>query len=50
MIDRFWDGLVQWATVDQPKLQAEQQRDMLVERILAHPESQRVLTEFDAAA
>jgi hypothetical protein len=27
MIDRFWDGLVRWATVEQPKLAAEQQRD-----------------------
>ncbi len=50
VIDRFWHDLVHWATVDQPKLQAEQQREMLVERILAHPESDRVLTEFDTAA
>ncbi len=50
VIDRFWEGLVQWATVDQPKLQAEQQREMLVERIMAHDEGERVLREFDAAA
>lgn len=50
VIDRFWQGLVQWATVDQPKLQAEQQREMLVQRIEAHTEAERVLREFDAAA
>lgn len=50
IIDRFWHDLVHWATVEQPKLAAEQQRQVLVERITRHPESDRVLTEFDAAA
>lgn len=50
VIDRFWDDLVRWATVDQPKLAADQQRELLVGRIQAHPESTRVLAEFDAAA
>ena len=30
--DRFWGGLVRWATVDQPRLVAEQQREVLAER------------------
>ena len=50
VIDRFWDDLVHWATVEQPKLAAEQQRELLVGRIRQHPESDRVLREFDAAA
>lgn len=50
IIDRFWHDLVHWATVEQPKLAAEQQRQVLVERITRHPEADRVLTEFDAAA
>ncbi|MEQ8839363.1 MAG: hypothetical protein RIB98_00115 [Acidimicrobiales bacterium] len=50
LIDRFWGGLVQWATVDQPALVAEESRRMLLERIAAHAEPGRVLAEFDAAA
>ena len=50
VIDRFWAGLVHWATVEQPELAAAQQREMLVERILEHPESERVLQEFETAA
>jgi hypothetical protein len=50
VIDRFWEELVRWATIEQPKLAAAQQRQLLVERIREHPEADRVLTEFDAAA
>ena len=50
LIDRFWDGLVRWATVDQPKLVAEDSRRMLRDRIDAHREADRVLAEFEAAA
>ncbi len=50
VIDRFWGDLVHWATIEQPKLAAEQQREMLEERIDAHPEAARVLQEFNAAA
>ena len=50
VIDRFWGDLVHWATVEQPKLAAEQQREMLEERIRQHPEADRVLAEFDAVA
>jgi hypothetical protein len=50
VIDRFWDDLVKWAVVDKPALEADQQRRMLEERIRRHPESDRVLAEFDAAA
>ena len=50
IIDRFWDGLVKWATVDQPALAAKESRRMLLDRISAHGEAERVLAEFDAAA
>lgn len=49
LIDRFWHGLVRWATVDQPALAAERQRAEIVARIQAHPDPDRVLSEFDAA-
>ncbi len=50
VIDRFWHDLVHWATVEQPVLAAEQQRQLLVERIMRHPDADRILTEFDIAA
>ncbi len=50
VIDRFWDDLVRWATVDQPKLAAEQQRELLTERILRHADGEEILRRFDAAA
>lgn len=50
VIDRFWNGLVTWATVDQPALQGEQQRKVLTDRIAVHGEADRVLAEFEAAA
>jgi hypothetical protein len=48
IIDPIWAGLVHWATVEQPQQMAEQQREMLTSRILAHPEAERVLREFNA--
>jgi hypothetical protein len=50
LIGRFWDGLVRWATVEQPRLVAEQQRELLERRIMAHPDAPTVLAEFRAAA
>jgi len=50
LIDRFWAGLVKWATVDQPALVAEESRKMLHDRIAEHGEAIRVLAEFEAAA
>lgn len=50
LIDRFWDGMVQWATVDQPELAAAESRARLGERIARHPEAARVQAAFDAAA
>jgi hypothetical protein len=47
LIDRFWDGLVRWATVDQPKLAAQTQYDAIKLRIEAHAEDARVLRGFN---
>ena len=50
LIDSFWADLVHWASVEQPKLAAEQQRQIIVDRISAHSDAERVLREFHAAA
>ena len=50
LIDRFWHGLVRWATVDQPRQVAALQREIVERRIAAHPDADRVLREFHAAA
>ena len=50
LIGRFWDGLVRWATVEQPPLFAEQQRRTITERITTHADADRVMAEFVAAA
>ena len=49
LIERFWGGLVQWATVDQPALIVEQQRAQLRDRVMAHPDGARLWAEFEAA-
>lgn len=50
LIDRFWNGLVRWATVDQPALAAEQQRTMLRGRVAVLANADDVWAEFEAAA
>jgi hypothetical protein len=47
LIDRFWNGLVRWATVEQPRIAAETQYEALRPVILAHPEGSRIMAEFD---
>lgn len=48
LIDRFWDGMVRWATVDQPALTAPQVRADVEAYIATHPDAARVRAEFDA--
>ena len=48
LIDRFWDGLVRWATVDQPAIAAQNAYEGLKPIILTHPEGERILEAFDA--
>ncbi len=50
LIDRFWHGLVRWATVDQPRQVAALQREIIERRIAVHSDAERVLREFHAAA
>lgn len=49
LIDRFWDGMVRWATVDQPRLSAPQVRSDVEAYIATHADAERVRAEFDAA-
>ncbi|HVP31863.1 MAG TPA: hypothetical protein VMW35_22175 [Myxococcota bacterium] len=46
IVDTLWEGIVKWATVEQPPLAAAQQKELLLERIAAHPEAERVRREF----
>jgi hypothetical protein len=46
LVDTFWEGIVKWATIEQPPLAAAQQKNILLERIAAHPESVRITREF----
>ncbi len=48
VIDRFWDGLVRWATVEQPAIAARNAYEGLKPTILAHPDGERILESFDA--
>jgi hypothetical protein len=48
LIDRFWDGLVRWATVDQPAIAARNAYETLKPIILEHPDGERILAAFDA--
>jgi len=50
LIDPMWERLVHWATVEQPKLQAEEQRKIYRARILEHEQGERILAEFEALA
>ena len=50
LIGRFWDGLVRWATVEQPPLFAAQQHASIAARIREHHDADRVMSEFVAAA
>jgi hypothetical protein len=49
LFGRFWDGMVQWATVEQPRLNAERLRQDVDDYIGTHPEADRVRAEFAAA-
>ena len=50
LVDRFWDGMVRWATVDKPRLDAERTSERLAERIRQEPDGEQILAEFVAAA
>ncbi len=48
VIDRFWQGLVHWATAEQPLLAAQAQREVIAGHIAEHPDSDAILRGFDA--
>ncbi len=50
IVDPFWAAIVKWATVEQPRLAAEQQRALITERILAAEEGPRILSAFETLA
>ena len=50
LIDPFWTGLVRWATVDQPRMAAENTYQALRKQILEADEGERILREFNALA
>ena len=50
LIDRFWTGLLDWATVKQPRLAAENQHGVLKEEIVTHENGASILRGFNALA
>ncbi len=50
IVDASWDRIKHWATVEAPKLQAEESRKLLSRRILASPDAERILQKLDALA
>ncbi len=50
LVDRFWKGLLKWATVDQPRLAAERLHEAVRDVILEHEDGARILHEFNALA
>ena len=48
LIDRFWTGLVRWATVDQPRMAAESQAQAIKPLVLAVAKGERLLEAFEA--
>ena len=50
LVDPFWQGLLDWATVEQPRIVAERTHAELRTRILEAPSGQRILAEFEALA
>jgi hypothetical protein len=50
LIDRFWGGLVHWATVEQPRQFAAIQSALIEDRIALAANADQILAEFRAAA
>ena len=46
IVDTLWEGIVKWATIEQPPLAAAQQKAVLLDRISKHPEAERVTRQF----
>ena len=50
LVNRFWGGLVTWATTEQPRQLSQAQRVLIEERIRRATDADRILAAFDAAA
>ena len=50
LIDRFWDGLVQWAVAEQPVLAAQAAYEPIRQQILERPEGAVLLAAFNRLA
>lgn len=50
VVDRYWSGLVRWATVEQPRLAAERQFAELRPQLVEHDSSGALLATFEAAS
>ncbi len=50
LINRFWGGLVTWATTEQPRQASQAQRVLIEERIRLAADPERILAAFSAAA
>jgi hypothetical protein len=50
VIDRLFDAVVRWWTVEQPPLAAAQQREIVRRRVFAHPEGGRIWARYEALA
>lgn len=50
LIDPYWEELMRWLAVEQPKRMAERQHRILREEILAHAEGARILRAFEELA
>ncbi|MFP6578834.1 MAG: hypothetical protein VCC02_03440 [Myxococcota bacterium] len=48
LVDPLWSGIVEWATVQQPRAVALQQRTVLSKRILAHADGEVLLERFES--
>jgi hypothetical protein len=50
LIDRYWEGLARWATVEQPQAMGDRVLPEVQAYIATHDEPARVQAEFDAVA
>jgi hypothetical protein len=50
VVDPLWRVLAYWATVEQPRQVADQQRALYRARILAHPDGERLWEQFERLA
>jgi hypothetical protein len=45
LLDPIWDRMVHWATVEQPRLAADEERARLARYVLSHPDGEAILAE-----